>query len=63
MSDWDKFKKKESRVEGRSIGGCYRCQFCPEIVLEATYFPMDQVLKYRCTQDHVSFIENFKVSF
>lgn len=65
MNSWQEFKKNkpEPRPEGMQIGGVYRCQFCPDIVMGGTYFPQDQVLKYKCKDDHLNFIEDFKVAF
>lgn len=62
MSDWDKLKK-QNEPQGREIMGTYRCQFCDAFVFHATYFPIDEVLKYRCSEDHLNFLENFKVAF
>lgn len=65
MNNWENFKKKEpeAKPEGREINGMYRCQFCQAFVFNATYFPVDKILKYKCADGHVSFIEDFKVSF
>jgi len=68
-NNWEKFKQTtqtpagESRPPGRKIGGAYRCQFCKETVIGATYYPSDSVLKYTCSEEHTSFIENFKLAF
>lgn len=64
MSKWEDFGKKEekSRPEGKEIGGVYMCQFCNKMVLGATYYPLDFVLKYKCEDEHTSFIEGFKLS-
>lgn len=64
MSGWDSFKKKpEQKPESREIGGMYQCQFCPKYVFGATYFPLDKVLKYKCEDGHLSFLEDFRVAF
>lgn len=64
MNEWDKFKKKSApKAEGREVMGTYRCQFCSECVFKATYYPVDQVLKYVCVNDHTNFLEDFKLAF
>lgn len=70
MSNWEKFKKKEQQSPtgedepvGRPIGGNYLCQYCNRSVHEATYYPLDAVLKYMCSEGHVSFIEKFYLAF
>ena len=62
--NWESFKpNQETKPEGREVGGCYQCQFCPKFVYTATYYPLDLVLKYRCEDGHLSFIEDFRVAF
>lgn len=67
MSTWEEFKKRqtpdEAKPVGREIQGTYRCQLCNDFVFKATYYPNDSILKYRCVNDHVNFIEDFKVAF
>ena len=63
MTDnWKKFKEKKSQggePEGVMTYGTYMCQFCNEMVFEGKYFPVDRVLSYKCTKDHLSIVENF----
>jgi formylmethanofuran dehydrogenase subunit E len=63
MSNWKDMKKSEEKPVGRKIYGTYRCQYCPECVFEGMYYPKDQLLRYVCKDDHISYIENFRVSF
>ena len=70
-SNWEKFRKlaQESptgetpRPVGRKLNGVYSCQVCRKPVKGATYFPTESVLRYVCTEDHESFVENFKLAF
>ena len=67
MSNWEKFQKKQQQttepVPSRPINGMYQCHFCPRFVFEGTYYPTDSILKYKCSEGHTSFVENFKVAF
>lgn len=65
MSNWRNFRpQSESKPdEGKEVGGVYQCQTCNEFVTEAVFFAKDKTLKYRCKNDHVSFLEGFKVFF
>lgn len=60
MSNWDKFKdqKEDKPLPSYEIGGSLQCQVCDEIVEVGQYFYTDNVLKWKCSQDHVSFAEN-----
>lgn len=65
--NWERFQNQNQpdgdKPQGREIGGMYQCQFCPVYVTEATYYPTDGVLRYKCSEGHVSFLENFRVAF
>ncbi len=37
------------------------CQICFESVDEAEYFPIEKILKWKCSKAHISFIEEFKL--
>jgi len=37
------------------------CQICFEYVDDAEYYPIEKLLKWKCSQGHVSFIEEFRL--
>lgn len=46
---------------GMDIDGSFMCQFCPEQVDEATYFAIEKILLWKCSQGHKSFAEDFSL--
>lgn len=64
MTNWDEFKGKKSDADlppHQPLFGAFSCQTCYEDVEEATYFHIDGVLKWKCSEGHVSFAENFRL--
>lgn len=45
--------------EGMEISGAFGCQTCHEQVDDAEYFNIEKILKWKCSQGHVSYIEDF----
>lgn len=45
--------------EGIQIDGAFGCQTCYEQVDEAEYFPVEKILKWKCSESHISYIEEF----
>lgn len=37
------------------------CQICFEYVDDATYYPVEKLLKWKCSQGHISFMEEFRL--
>lgn len=50
---------KDEAPKGMEIDGSFGCQVCYEQVEEAEYFQVERILKWKCSQGHVSFIEDF----
>lgn len=67
MSNWQNFKKAteegDNKPPFRTIDGTFLCHECRALVTEADYFATDSVLRWKCSNDHVSFLENFQVEF
>lgn len=43
------------------IDGCFNCQVCDNPVDEADYFQREKILRWKCDEGHVSFIEDFSL--
>lgn len=53
-------KKSPAEVpKGKMIEGNFACQDCFEVVYEGEVFRIEKILKWKCSQGHVSFIENW----
>lgn len=44
-----------------TIEGSFGCQFCFEQVGDATYYAVQKLLKWTCSEGHVSFVEDFSL--
>lgn len=60
---FDEFIKQaqtQQKPEGVIIDGTFGCQRCSESVDEAEYFPVEKFLRWKCSQGHLSYIEDFR---
>lgn len=53
-------EKKEPRV-GMEVEIDVSCQTCFEYVDIAEYFNIEKLLRWKCSQGHISFIEDFRL--
>lgn len=63
MSKFEDFMKSQVREprKGMEIDGSFGCQTCDLEVEEAEYFNIEKVLKWKCANGHISYIEDFKL--
>jgi len=54
-----KTKTEPERPEGVAISGTFGCQSCFDMVPEAEYFQMEKILRWKCQNGHISYIENW----
>jgi len=45
--------------KGIVIDGAFGCQTCYEQCDEAEYFPIEKILRWKCSEGHMSYIEEF----
>lgn len=68
-SNWEKFKKQTQgtpdgeKPQGRKIGTSFPCQICNKRSEGAMYYPIDSLVRYVCPDEHVNYLENFKLAF
>lgn len=60
LSEFMKAQETQPKT-GMEIDINATCHTCNERVNSGEYFPNDKVLKWTCSQGHVSFIEGFKL--
>lgn len=53
--------RPDNKPEGMPFYGSVNCQTCGEAVDEQTLYPADGVLVWQCSQNHKSFMENFRI--
>lgn len=53
--------QKTSPVKGMEIECDLQCQLCHEYVDGGEYFHIEKLLKWKCSQGHISFIEDFRL--
>ena len=61
-SNWKRFKGQEPpepTYPPLLVDGTYRCQICMEDTDVAEYFQASRVLRWKCSQGHISLIEKF----
>lgn len=64
-SNWQKFKRKDAQpipdisAMALEVPGSFGCQICYEQVDGAEYFQVSRVLRWKCSQGHISLIEKF----
>lgn len=49
----------EEKPKGMEIDGTFACQMCNEHCDSAEYFRIEKILKWTCSERHVSYIEDF----
>lgn len=47
--------------KGMEVDCDVQCQICHEYVDGAEYFVVERLLKWKCSQGHTSFIEDFRL--
>jgi len=53
-------QKKEPKM-GMEVECDVTCQVCHEYVDGAEYFHVEKLLRWTCSQGHVSFVEEFRI--
>jgi hypothetical protein len=53
-------ERREPRV-GMEVDIDVSCQTCFEYVDTAEYFNIEKLLRWKCSQGHISFIEDFRL--
>jgi len=43
------------------LGGSFTCQACDAEVDEAEWFRQERILRWKCPEGHISFIEDFSL--
>lgn len=46
-------------VDYEEVEGAMDCQFCRETVGEGKYYPLQKVLRYVCSKEHINILEDF----
>lgn len=46
---------------GMEISGSFGCQVCFEQCDDAEYFRIEKILKWTCSEGHVSYVEEFDI--
>jgi hypothetical protein len=59
FSDFVAQTQKEEAPEGMEISGAFCCQTCNEQCDEAEYFRIEKILRWKCPDGHISYIEDF----
>lgn len=61
MSKFEEFigNHNQKIQPGIPIDGSFSCQMCFEVVDEAEYFPTRRLLKWVCSEEHLSYVEDF----
>lgn len=49
----------EEVPKGIPVDGAFGCQTCYEQCEDAEYFRVEKILKWKCSEGHVSYIEDF----
>jgi hypothetical protein len=60
LADFMAAEKKEPR-KGMEVDIDVACQTCFEYVDLAEYFNIEKLLRWKCSQGHISFIEDFRL--
>jgi hypothetical protein len=64
MTKFSEFVAKTQDVEapkGMEISGAFGCQTCREQCDDAEYFRIEKILKWKCSEGHISYIEDFEL--
>jgi hypothetical protein len=59
FSDFVGQTSKTEVPKGAIVEGGFSCQECYEQVDEAEYFRIEKILKWKCSEGHVSYVEEF----
>jgi len=51
--------KQEEAPKGLPVAGAFGCQTCFEQVDDAEYFQIEKILKWKCSEGHISYVEDF----
>lgn len=49
----------EETPKGELIEGGFMCQTCHEQCDDAEYFRIEKILKWKCSEGHISYVEEF----
>jgi hypothetical protein len=59
FSDFVAQEQEAEAPKGMVIDGGFSCQECFEQVDEAEYFRLEKILKWKCSEGHISYVEEF----
>jgi hypothetical protein len=59
FSEFVSGSEKPERPKGMEISGSFGCQTCYEQCDEAEYFMVEKILKWKCSEGHISYVEEF----
>jgi hypothetical protein len=59
FSEFVSQSQEEEKPKGTPIDGTFSCQECHEYCDEAEYFRVEKILKWACSQGHISYVEDF----
>jgi hypothetical protein len=59
FSDFLSQTHQQEAPKGIEIDGAFGCQTCYEQCDIAEYFAVEKILKWRCSENHLSYIEDF----
>jgi len=51
--------QESEKPKGFEIDGAFGCQTCFEQCDIAEYFSVEKILKWKCSEGHISFVEDF----
>lgn len=58
---FEEFLGDETKPVGMDIDFDGSCQLCHEYVDKAEYFPVEKILRWVCSSNHISFVQDFKL--
>ncbi|XAO35260.1 hypothetical protein SEA_FRANCOB_64 [Streptomyces phage Francob] len=59
FSDFVAQSQEAEKPQGTPVDGGFSCMTCYEQVDEAEYFRVEKILKWKCSEGHVSYVEEF----
>lgn len=59
FSDFVAQAQQEEAPKGMPVDGAFGCQTCYEQCDDAEYFRVEKILKWTCSEGHISYIEDF----
>jgi hypothetical protein len=59
FSDFVAQTQEEEAPKGIHVDGAFGCQTCYEQCDDAEYFRVEKILKWTCSEGHVSYVEDF----